>query len=238
MTLPNNFVTVFHTVTADLGLPLPWPKPDGYIPPQAEDPILIWGGASSVGQYAIQILSYYGYRSVITTASPKHHKTIRSLGAAKVFDYRSPSVTSDILEACAMTVKEKPAVPLILDCIGSSKGTVEPITKIAQKGSIVAVLLPIILKDSTEDSLPEYTFDVAAAASWAEGVNTIGVRTHFYLDVSPRSSDLSNALAKRWCCQERLPSGSPPINHNACHVGRGYREAQFAANCRGRDAIE
>ena len=34
VTLPNNFVTAFHSLTADLGLELPWPKPDDWVPPQ------------------------------------------------------------------------------------------------------------------------------------------------------------------------------------------------------------
>lgn len=109
---------------------------------------------------------------------------MRSLGAAQVFDYRSLSVTDEILEACLSGSTAQPAIPLILDCIGSLKGTLQPITRLAQKGSIVAVLLPIIVKDSTEESLPEYAMDVAAAVLWAKGVEATGVRTHFYLDVS------------------------------------------------------
>ena len=184
ITVPNNFVTVFHTLTADLGLPLPWPKPAGYVPARAEDRIMIWGGASSVGQYALQVLTYYGYRNLLTTASPKHHEFLRSLGAAKMFDYRSSTVTDDIFEACTPTEIGKPNIPLILDCIGSVKGTVEPIAKIAQSGCKVAVLLPLIAKDSTEETMPEYAMDVAAAAPWTSGVEALGVRTHFYLQVS------------------------------------------------------
>lgn len=47
VTLPNNFVTAYHTFVTDLGLTLPWPKPTDYTPKHAEDPILIWGGSSS-----------------------------------------------------------------------------------------------------------------------------------------------------------------------------------------------
>lgn len=188
VTLPNNFVTACHTITADLGLPFPWPKPVDYVPPRANDRILIWGGASSVGQYAIQILSYYGYCNIWTTASTRHHETMRSLGAMECFDYRSPSVTSDILESCAPQRTGEPSIPLILDCIGSLKGTVEPITKIAQSGAKVAVLLPIIVKDSSDESMPEYAMDVSTAAPWAKGVDAVGVRTHFYLNVSHQST--------------------------------------------------
>ena len=184
VTLPNNFVTACHTITTDLGLPFPWPKPVDYIPPRATDRILIWGGASSVGQYAIQILSYYGYCNIWTTASTKHHETMRSLGAIEVFDYRSPSVNSDILESGSHARSGEPAIPLVLDCIGSLKGTVEPIAKIAQDGAKVAVLLPIIVKDSSDESMPEYAMDVSGTAPWAKGVDAVGVRTHFYLNVS------------------------------------------------------
>lgn len=42
VTVPNNFVCVFHTITKDLGLPLPWPRPDGYEPEKASEPILMY----------------------------------------------------------------------------------------------------------------------------------------------------------------------------------------------------
>lgn len=183
VTVPDNFVTVFHALTKDLGLPLPWPKPADYSPPRSNDRILIWGGASSVGQYAIQVLAYYGYRNILVTASPKNHERVRSLGATKVFDYRSSVVTEEILEASPAEPKF-PAIPLILDCIGSVKGSLEPIARLAQKGSKVAVLLPIIIKDSTEETMPEYAMDVLGVAPWVEGVDAVGVRTHFYLEVS------------------------------------------------------
>lgn len=32
VTLPKNFVTVFHTLNADFGLELPWPKPEVWVP--------------------------------------------------------------------------------------------------------------------------------------------------------------------------------------------------------------
>ena len=174
--LGNNFVTVFHAVTTDLELPLPWPVPAA-APPHAEDTILIWGGSSSVGQYALQILRHWGYRKLIATGSPKHHDLLRSLGALEVFDYRDPSIVKSILDAYG-------AIPFILDCIGSKDGSIAPIAKIARKGSKVAILLPVIMKDSTETEEPVYEMDVEKAAAWAEGVDARGVRTHFYLQVS------------------------------------------------------
>ena len=93
-------------------------------------------------------------------------------------------MTSEILDLCLPAPTGEPAIPLILDCIGSLKGTVEPITKLAQSGAKVAVLLPIIVKDSSDESMPEYAMDVSRTAQWANGVDAVGVRTHFYLNVS------------------------------------------------------
>jgi NADPH:quinone reductase-like Zn-dependent oxidoreductase len=181
VTLPNNFVTAYHTLVTDLGLPLPWPKPSEYPPQHAEDPILIWGGSSSVGQFTLQILKYFGYRNLLATASPKHHKLLRFYGATQVFDYNDLDVMKAIL--VSSTRSAEPAIPFILDCIGSRDGSVRPIARIAQSGAKVAVLLPVIIRDATETEAPEYTFDVPGSAEWRDGVEAIGVRTHFYLDV-------------------------------------------------------
>lgn len=72
----------------------------------------------------------------------------------------------------------------VLDCIGSKTGSLAPIAQIARKGATIAVLLPVIVRDSSEEEAPEYDWDVQAAAAWQEGVVARGVRTHFYLEVS------------------------------------------------------
>jgi NADPH:quinone reductase-like Zn-dependent oxidoreductase len=183
VTLPNNFVTVFHTLTSDLGIETPWPKPDNYVPEDADQAILVWGGSSSVGQIAIQVLRYYGYKNIIATASSKHHNKLRGLGAKEVFDYNDAGVVSAIFHASS-----DGDIPLIFDCIGSQEGSIAHISKIAKSGAKVAVLLPVIVRDSTETQSPEYSMDVDTTAKWEEGVDARGVRTHFYLDVSKESS--------------------------------------------------
>lgn len=184
-TIPENFITVFNTMAADLSLPVPWPKPDDYVPPRAEDPILIWGAASSVGQFALQILKFYGYKKLYATASPKHHDYLKSLGAVGIFDYNDPNVTTSLLKSIAKTRTEiTPTIPLIIDCIGSQSGTLKPISKLAENGTTVAVMLPVILKHASKDEVPEYSMDVSTSADWADGVNARGVRTHFVYEVS------------------------------------------------------
>jgi hypothetical protein len=178
-------VTIFHSVTKELSLPLPWPRPSTS-PAHANSPILIWGGASSCGQYALQILTHWGYTNLLATASPVHHAYLRSLGASHVFDYRDVDVASDILEAAAAKspANDGPVIPFLFDCIGSRVGSLAQLAKMAQRGSRVAVLLPVIVTHATDAEAPEYTGDVQASAEWAEGVEVRGVRTHFYAEVT------------------------------------------------------
>ncbi|KAF2119100.1 chaperonin 10-like protein [Lophiotrema nucula] len=183
VTLPNNFVTVFHAVTTDLGIETPWPKPENYIPPHHEQAILIWGGSSSVGQFAIQILKYYGYTNILATASKRHHVKLQAFGAKHVFDYSDPHVVSDILNTASQsTAASQPSISLVLDCIGSLEGSIKPIAKTTKGKSKVAILLPVIVRDSSETEAPIYEMDVRKGVDWDEGVDVRGVRTHFYLD--------------------------------------------------------
>ena len=131
--------------------------------------------------YFLQVLSHWGYKNLLTTASPSHHEYLLSIGATQCFDYRDANVSSQIMESVP---NQSPQIPFVIDCIGSKSGSLAQITKIAQRGSIVAVLLPVIVQDATEKDPPEYSMEVETSVQWAEGVETRGVRTHFYKDVS------------------------------------------------------
>jgi threonine dehydrogenase-like Zn-dependent dehydrogenase len=74
-----------------LQLPSSPPKPTGKT-------LLIWGGSTSVGINAIQLAVAAGYE-VITTASPRNFELLKKLGATQVFDYNSPRVIVDVVQA-------------------------------------------------------------------------------------------------------------------------------------------
>ncbi|KAI0715833.1 GroES-like protein [Cerioporus squamosus] len=57
----------------------------------ATAPILILGGASSVGQYAIQVAKLSGFSPIITTASLRNEGLLKSLGATHVLDRSLPA---------------------------------------------------------------------------------------------------------------------------------------------------
>lgn len=171
MVVPTNLVTAWHTITTDLRLPLPWPKKDDYRP--SNDPtILIWGGSSSVGQYTVQLLAYYGYSKVVAVASASQHDFLTSLGAAQTFDYNDPTILAQL--------QNLGAVPVILDCIGSKPNSLATISQVATKDTKIAIMLPVIIRDASETEKPIYEMDITKVANWAPGTLPIGVRTHFY----------------------------------------------------------
>ncbi|KAL0941496.1 alcohol dehydrogenase [Colletotrichum truncatum] len=59
-------------------------------------PIIIWGGASSVGVAAIKLAKVAGFNPIIVTASSKNHTALQDVGATHCFDYQSPTITEDI----------------------------------------------------------------------------------------------------------------------------------------------
>ncbi|KAJ7678498.1 dehydrogenase [Mycena rosella] len=69
------------------------PTPDA--PASTPFPILVWAGASAVGQYTVQLAKLSGLQ-VISTASPRNHTLVAGLGADAVFDYRDPEVAAKI----------------------------------------------------------------------------------------------------------------------------------------------
>lgn len=80
--------------TAQLGLQLP-AEPAR---PATGKTLIVWGGSTSVGCNAIQLAIAAGYE-VFSTSSPKNFEYLKSLGASRVFDYRSPTVVDNMIRA-------------------------------------------------------------------------------------------------------------------------------------------
>ncbi|KIK65114.1 hypothetical protein GYMLUDRAFT_39500 [Collybiopsis luxurians FD-317 M1] len=99
-------------------------------PAKESFPILVWGGATTVGQYAVQLLKHAGLQ-VITTASSQNHDLMKKFGADAVFDYKDPDVVSKIKAFCgskdlnvAIDCASLPeSVKLITECIGDREGS-------------------------------------------------------------------------------------------------------------------
>ncbi|GKU21736.1 oxidoreductase [Fusarium langsethiae] len=78
---------------------------------KSETPLLIWGGSSIVGYFAIQLAKMHGY-VVATTCSPRNFNFAKKAGATHVFDYRDPGVASKISSVL-------PTLGRVFDTIGS-----------------------------------------------------------------------------------------------------------------------
>ncbi|KAG4413771.1 hypothetical protein IFR04_013082 [Cadophora malorum] len=76
-----------------VGLDTPSASPN---PGNKDKKILIWGGGSSFGFFAVQIAVQAGY-TVHTTASSTSESTLLSIGASAVHPYKSPTLLSDLL---------------------------------------------------------------------------------------------------------------------------------------------
>lgn len=91
--LPLAFMTAALALYQGLRLPLPT------TPGEKDIPIVIYGGASAVGAYALQLAKLSGLGPIITVAG-SGIDFVQSLGAAThVVDYRSGDVEAEILTA-------------------------------------------------------------------------------------------------------------------------------------------
>jgi NADPH:quinone reductase-like Zn-dependent oxidoreductase len=181
-TLPTNFSTAFFALFDKLRIELPWPRPESFTPKDKDRPILIWGAASSVGQFAVQILKHWGYENVIATASPKHHERIKAYGAAHVFNYRDSNVITSILDLLRSQGHSQDI--RVFDCVDSKFGSLLPISKIAtQPGSVVAAVLPVVIRSSAEKDGLQLSADVSKEAPWASGVEVHPIVSYSYEEV-------------------------------------------------------
>ncbi|EJT98636.1 GroES-like protein [Dacryopinax primogenitus] len=134
-TIPLTFVTAGAGLEAALGIKLP--APPAQLPEASKgEPLLVWGGSSSVGAFVIQLAKVAGY-TVLSTASPKNHAYVKSLGASEVFDYHDPDVVNKIRLAAG------PNLSKVYDSIsenGSIEASVASIT--APSGVVAAILTP------------------------------------------------------------------------------------------------
>ncbi|KAF7792661.1 hypothetical protein EIP86_003758 [Pleurotus ostreatoroseus] len=123
------------------GLTPPWTE--GGHGKYAGQPCVIFGGASGVGQYAIQLAKLSGYSPIITTASVKNTEYLKSLGATHVLDrnFSPSSLTTTIAE-----ITQKP-VQLIFDAVSSADTQNLGYELLSPGGTLVLVRLLLIPDD-------------------------------------------------------------------------------------------
>ncbi|KAL2841752.1 chaperonin 10-like protein [Aspergillus pseudoustus] len=122
--------TVGQGLYQTLGLPFPTE------PTKADSSqyILIHGGSTATGIYGIQFARLSGLK-VIATSSPHNFDYVKSLGAEAVYDYKSPTVGSDIRTYTNNNLK------LAWDCVGGAEGIIS--NALSSDGGKYASILPV-----------------------------------------------------------------------------------------------
>ncbi|CAF1103830.1 unnamed protein product [Rotaria sordida] len=126
------------SITAALGLfhemNLPFP------PATSGNGVLVWGGSTSVGQYAIQLAKAAGC-FVIATASPARHAYLKELGADICFDYKDSNVISQIKEAAQNKLS------YAIDCVSENGSTAKVCAPLTGLNPQVVTVLPGVSKE-------------------------------------------------------------------------------------------
>ncbi|KAG6810134.1 hypothetical protein H0H92_013166 [Tricholoma furcatifolium] len=137
---------------AVIGLYLPEPFGAGFIAPfdpsargkETGTPIVIFGGATSVGQYVIQFARLSGFSPIITTASLKHKEYLESLGATDILDR---NLSSDKLSAKISKIAKDP-IQIIYDAVSSPDTQNMGYHLLAEGGKLVVLLEPTITRET------------------------------------------------------------------------------------------
>ena len=117
--LPEAACTVWSNVVATAGL-------------RAGETLLVHGGASGIGTFAVQLGAALGAR-VIATASAAKHAAVLELGATAVVDYRSEDFVAE-----AIRLTGGAGVDVILDIMGGAY-LGRNVTALAEGGRLVVI---------------------------------------------------------------------------------------------------
>ncbi|KAH9074733.1 dehydrogenase [Lactarius deliciosus] len=128
------------------------PEPLGTNASRVKIPVLISGGATSVGLYATQFAKLSGLY-VIATASPRNFDLVRSLGADVVVDYADP------LAAAKQIREAAPNLEHAVDCVGEDSSTAIVAASLNGKGTIAQITLRPIPVEGVR-TLSSIIFDV------------------------------------------------------------------------------
>lgn len=137
------------------GISLTPPWADGGAGKYAGKPIVVFAGASSVGQYAIQVAKLSGFSPIITTASPHNAAYLQGLGATHVLDR---ALSGDALRAAVKQITSAP-IEFAYDAVSGADTQTAGYELLAPGGAIVIVLANAVPEaKQTKDRKIEHVF--------------------------------------------------------------------------------
>ncbi|KAL4976006.1 hypothetical protein BDW66DRAFT_166746 [Aspergillus desertorum] len=176
--------------------------------------VLVWGGSTSVGLYAVQLASLCGF-DVVATCSPKHFDLVKSYGAKHVFDYKDEQVAEKIREAV-------PNLLHVFDTVGNqSSSTIASQAFRSGPGALCTVRPG---KANTENvAKGTQVTDVLVWTSFLKD-HSYG---EFKWPASKHDHELSAELFERlpqWAQQGSLKPNNPKVYHGLDAVRDGFQE--------------
>ncbi|KAL0059592.1 hypothetical protein AAF712_013643 [Marasmius tenuissimus] len=160
----------------------------------SDQPAVVVGGASSVGQYAIQMLKFGGFSPIITYASGHHTDYLKSLGATHIIDRKSVAIQYLPTEVRKITTV---SVKTVYDAISLPDTQEASYNTLAEGGNLVIVLNSQI-KDPVESKKVHHVFgNVQPEFNRSFGRTLYKQLTQFLQDgtVPNRVEELPNGLA-------------------------------------------
>ncbi|KAF2865945.1 chaperonin 10-like protein [Massariosphaeria phaeospora] len=155
--LPTIWFTVGQALFQKLLPPVVSARP--FQPSAAPITVLVYGGSSSVGTTALQLLTLAGLRP-ITTCSPRNFDLVKGFGAEEAFDYRSPTCAADIKKATRNGLR------FALDCISTKESIAICYGAIGRAGGRYTALDPFWESTAATRS--------AINANWTLGITMLG----------------------------------------------------------------
>lgn len=130
-----------HNPRTEKSIRLTPPWEENGLAQYAGKPAFIIGGASSVGQYAIQMAKYQGFSPILTTASPHNAEMLKALGATAVLD--RTLAPAQILAELPKLTGGKP-IEFVYDAISLPDTQPLAYEALADGGSLVIVLPDLV----------------------------------------------------------------------------------------------
>jgi NADPH:quinone reductase-like Zn-dependent oxidoreductase len=123
------------------GITPPWTQIAGSH--ESKTPIVILGGSSSVGSYAIQFARLSGFYPIIATASPRNEDLVRDYGATHFFDR---NLSGKQLMAAINKVTDSP-IRLVYDAISLPETQSIGWELLANNGTLILTCPPSVKED-------------------------------------------------------------------------------------------
>ncbi|KDQ52647.1 hypothetical protein JAAARDRAFT_210360 [Jaapia argillacea MUCL 33604] len=104
-------------------------------------PILVLGGSSSVGQFAIQLAALSGFSPIIATASSSNASYLKSIGVSHFIDRHAP--TSELLAEVRSIIGSNP-LEIVYDAVSLPDTQKAGYELLSKGGQIVVTLNPVV----------------------------------------------------------------------------------------------